>query len=137
VAGFGAAAEEVPKRLAGMASQVAHRDRIRASLQRLGAALIGAAGGLPNTICARFSGISGELVVSALDLAGVAISTGAACSSGVQEPSPGLMAMGLSPAQALEVIRISLGPSTSDREVEELLERLPPILERLRRFSAP
>jgi cysteine desulfurase len=137
LAGFGAAAEEVPARLAATAGQERNRDRVRAALLELGAQRIGPDDGLPNTICARFPGVAGELLVSALDLEGIAISTGAACSSGLQKPSKALLALGLAPEQCLEAIRISLGPDTTEAEVKGLLDELPPILDRLRRFSAP
>jgi cysteine desulfurase len=53
-----------------------------------------------------------------LDLRGIAISTGSACSSGSPEPSPVILALGLPRAEALEAVRISLGPENTEREVE-------------------
>ena len=101
----------------------------------MGAVLHSGEFGLSNTICARFPGVAGDLVVSSLDLVGMAISTGAACSSGTTSASPNLLGLGLSQAQALEAIRISLGPKTKTSDLEALLELLPAILDRARQFS--
>ncbi len=85
-----------------------------------------------NTACAHFEGAEGELLVMALDLEGIAVSTGAACSAGTLEPSPAMLALGLSPAEARCVLRVSVGPSTTAEEVDALLGRLPSVLARVR-----
>jgi cysteine desulfurase len=85
------------------------------------------------TINAGFAGARGQDLVIALDLAGIATSTGAACTSGSVQPSPVLLALGLSPADALEAVRFSLGPETTESEIDEALRVIPQILERARR----
>jgi cysteine desulfurase len=79
--------------------------------------------------------IEGEAFVIALDLKGVAVSTGAACSSGAIEPSHVLMAMGLSPDQARSSIRFSLGKHNTDEDIEYALSVIPEVVERLRSIS--
>jgi cysteine desulfurase len=79
---------------------------------------------LPHTSHVAFRGIEGEALLIRLDLEGFAVSTGAACASGVVEPSPVLLAMGIDAAEALASIRVSFGvPNTLD-EVERFLETL-------------
>lgn len=77
---------------------------------------------LPNTICIGLSGLSAETQVIALDMDGVAVSAGAACSSGKVRPSHVLTAMGVVPEAAAAAIRISFGPSTSAAEFTRLLK---------------
>ena len=74
-------------------------------------------------------------MVIALDLKGIACSTGAACSSGAVEPSHVLTAIGLPPEEARATLRFSLGHQTTDEEVEYALETIPPVIERLRELS--
>jgi cysteine desulfurase len=83
------------------------------------------------TINAGF-GALGESIVIALDLSGIAVSTGAACTSGSLEPSPVLLALGVPANEAREAVRFSLGRSTTDAEVARVLEVLPAIVERAR-----
>src|SRR5438132_1036311 len=85
------------------------------------------------TINAGFSGALGESIVIALDLEGVAVSTGAACTSGSVQPSPVLLGLGMPPERAREAVRFSLGRSTTDEEIERVLAVLPLIVERARR----
>jgi cysteine desulfurase len=85
------------------------------------------------TINAAWPGLRGETIVMALDIAGVSVSTGAACTSGSIKPSPVLLALGQSPEQAREAVRFSLGVPTTEHEIDRVLELLPPILERGRR----
>ena len=84
------------------------------------------------TINAGFAGARGQDIVIALDLAGVAVSTGAACTSGSVQPSPVLLGLGYAPEQALEAVRFSLGVSTTDDEIDRALELLPAIVARAR-----
>jgi cysteine desulfurase len=65
----------------------------------------------------------------------VAVSTGAACTSGTVSASPVLIALGLPRARALEAVRLSAGRGTTRGDVEGLLELLPPILSRIRAFA--
>ena len=90
---------------------------------------------VPNTTNIYFDCIEGEAMVIALDLKGVAVSTGAACSSGAIEPSHVLTAMGLSTDRARASIRFSLGKQNTNEDVNLLLELLPAAVERLRELS--
>lgn len=87
---------------------------------------------MPNTLNVSFDGVEGESVVISLDIKGVAVSTGSACSSGLVEPSPTLLAMGLGEERSRGGVRFSLGRPTTEEEIDRLLELLPPIVERLR-----
>src|SRR3954468_4320810 len=90
---------------------------------------------VPNTTNIRFGHIEGEALVIALDLKGLAVSTGAACSSGAIEPSHVLTAMGLSHAQARASIRFSLGKHNTEADVDFALSILPETVSRLRELS--
>ena len=85
---------------------------------------------LPNTSNVTFHGVDGEGLVIALDLAGIAVSTGSACSSGRVEPSPILLAMGLTPAEAKSTVRFSLSRFTSEGEIERTVEVLREVVPR-------
>jgi cysteine desulfurase len=140
IAGFGAAAE-----LAG-ASLPADFERIAALRDRLEKAVLaripdtgvnGARWGrTPNTSNVWFDGLDGEALAIALDLRGFAVSTGSACSSGAIAPSHVLTAIGLPAGRARSSIRFSLGRSTTDADVDALLEALTASVEHLRRISA-
>jgi len=90
---------------------------------------------VPNTTNISFDYIEGEALVIALDLKGVAVSTGAACSSGAIEPSHVLTAMGLSADRARGSLRISLGRQNSTEDADLLLALLPETVARLRQLS--
>ena len=90
---------------------------------------------VPNTSNIRFDHIEGESLVIALDLKALAVSTGAACSSGAIEPSHVLIAMGLRPDQARSSIRFSLGKQTTDAEIDLALSLVPETVGRLRAIS--
>ena len=96
---------------------------------------------VPNTANIRFDHIEGEALVIALDLKGLAVSTGAACSSGAIAPSHVLVAMGLRPDQARASIRFSLGKQTVEEDIDVALSLVPETVARLReispRYSAP
>jgi cysteine desulfurase len=85
------------------------------------------------TVNAAFGGALGESIVIALDLAGIAASTGAACTSGSVQPSPVLLALGYQPEHAREAVRFSLGRPTTRAEIDRVLAALPDIVERARR----
>jgi cysteine desulfurase len=89
----------------------------------------------PNTSNLTFPFIEGESMVIALDLKGIACSTGAACSSGALEPSHVLMALGLAPEDARATLRLSLGHQTTEEEIAFALDTIPPVIERLRQLS--
>jgi cysteine desulfurase len=91
---------------------------------------------LPQTANLAFAGVEAESLILALDLAGIGVSSGAACSSGSLEPSHVLAAMGLPRERVLGSVRFSLGRTTTREEIDHVLEILPPIVERMRRVSA-
>jgi cysteine desulfurase len=89
----------------------------------------------PNTSNITFVGLEGEALIIALDLRGLACSTGAACSSGAVEPSHVLTAIGLSAADARSSIRFSLGRHTTEAEIDAALEIVPAAVAQLRSLS--
>ncbi|MFZ0283816.1 MAG: cysteine desulfurase family protein [Terriglobales bacterium] len=90
---------------------------------------------VPNTTNIHFDYIEGEALVIGLDLKGLAVSTGAACSSGAIEPSHVLTAMGLPAEQARASLRFSLGKQNTPEDVEFALSLIPPTVARLRELS--
>ena len=90
---------------------------------------------IPNTTNIHFDFIEGESLVIALDLKGLAVSTGAACSSGAIEPSHVLIAMGMKPEQARASIRFSLGKQTTPEDIDFALALMPETVGRLRELS--
>jgi cysteine desulfurase len=90
---------------------------------------------VPNTTNICFDGIEGEALVIALDLQGLAVSTGSACSSGAIEPSHVLTAMGLSRDQAKSSIRFSLGKQNTAEDIDFALSVIPATVARLRSLS--
>lgn len=125
IAGFGAAAEAARASLATDAARMAAlRDRLEAGLRAATPdAVIFAAGvnRLPNTTLVAVPGIKAETALIAFDLNGIAVSSGSACSSGKVAASHVVAAMGMEPALARGAIRISLGPVTTETQVESLL----------------
>jgi cysteine desulfurase len=120
IAGFGAAAEAARDGLAvdGL------RDRVEDVLRAIapGAQVFGAgAPRLGNTLCVSMPGVRAETQVMALDLAGVCVSAGAACSSGKVTRSPVLTAMGIDPAVADTALRISFGWNSQPEDIERLI----------------
>jgi cysteine desulfurase len=96
----------------------------------------GAAARVPNTTNFWFDQLEGEALVIALDLKGLAVSSGAACSSGASEPSHVLEAMGLSPERARSSVRLSLHRQTTEEEIDRAIELVSSQVTRLREFSA-
>ena len=86
-------------------------------------------GSLPNLLCVGIDGVEAEPILLALDQHGVAVHSGSACSSEMLEPSPILAAMG---APADRSLRISVGWSTTDADVQRLVDVFPGIVEQLR-----
>ncbi|MBO0766368.1 MAG: aminotransferase class V-fold PLP-dependent enzyme, partial [Hyphomicrobiaceae bacterium] len=125
IAGFGAAARAAVRDLEGMDRVRALRDRIEAEVRAAtpAAVVIGAkAERLPNTTGVALPGASAEMLVIALDLAGISVSAGAACSSGKVGASHVLEAMGLELALARAAIRVSVGWSSTERDVAAFAE---------------
>ncbi len=136
IAGFGAAVSQVKEGLGDCDRQRELCVYLAAQLMDSGARLLSSTeDGVCNTLCAHFPGIPGDLLVSSFDLVGIAISTGAACSSGTNLPSTVLMAVGLGEDEARECIRVSIGRGTTESDVERFASELPAILARAKAFS--
>ncbi len=90
------------------------------------------AGRLPHTTCVSFPGLDRQMLLIALDQAGVACSTGSACASGSTEPSPTLVAMGLEKGLLDSALRFSLGAGTTAAEVDLAAEHICRICSELR-----
>jgi len=119
------------KRLAGLRNKI-----VKGALKIKGSYLNGhPKNRLPNNANFRFDFVEGESMVIQLDLAGIAASTGSACSSATLEPSHVLLAIGLKPEQAHGSLRVSLGRWTTEKEINYFLKVLPEIIKRLRRIS--
>jgi cysteine desulfurase len=115
----------------------AARDHLERELLEIEATGLNSEGAprVPNTTNIYFDGIEGEALVIALDLKGLAVSTGAACSSGAIEPSHVLTAMGLRPDRAKASIRFSLGKQNTPEDVDFALGLIPETVARLRELS--
>jgi cysteine desulfurase len=138
IVGLGVAAELATRKLALEATRLsALRDRLESSLlDRVpGATVNGSGTRVPNTTNISFDGVEAEALLIALDLEGIAVSTGSACSSGTLEPSHVLRAMGLTPRRAQSSIRFSLGLGNTDGEVDRVVGVLPPLVAKLRALS--
>jgi cysteine desulfurase len=139
IAGMGKAAELARLEMAKESERIrALRDRLeRGLLDRVSSSWVNGSGAprVPNTTNMTFPFIEGEAMVIALDLKGIACSTGAACSSGAVEPSHVLMALGLAPEDARATLRLSLGHQTAESEIDFALETIPGVIERLRQLS--
>lgn len=124
IAGFGAAAKAALRDLEHASRIAALRDRLEAEVKRITPEAIIVGGGaqrLPNTSSIALPGASAETLVIKMDLAGIAISAGAACSSGKVGESHVLIAMGLQPEIAKSAIRVSLGPDTTEQDIAAFL----------------
>lgn len=138
--GFAAALREVTADIPQRAAKLADlRDRLVAGVLELApdARFNGPRGGpdlrLPGNAHFSFPGCEGDALLMLLDAAGVDVSTGSACTAGVPEPSHVLLAMGLDPVLARSSLRLSLGHSSTDDDVDALLAALPTVLDRARR----
>lgn len=111
----------------------------REALRRIAGTRVHGAGAprTPNTANISFAGVAAEALLIALDLAGFAVATGAACSSGATRPSHVLTAMGVAAAESRSSIRFSLGRGNTREQVEELLAALERAVARLRKLSPP
>jgi cysteine desulfurase len=125
IAGFGAAAAAAVAAMAADAPRIEDlRNRLEAGLREQPDVTIFSADTtrLPNTILFTAPGLKAETAVISFDLEGVAVSSGSACSSGKVQPSHVLLAMGVGPGEAQGAVRLSLGWSTSDHDVDRCLE---------------
>ncbi|PYT49461.1 MAG: cysteine desulfurase NifS [Acidobacteria bacterium] len=139
IVGLGKAAEIARESLAADARRVSTlRDKLEQGLlARVPHARVNGGASLrtPNTTNLVFPGIEGEALLIALDLKGLACSTGAACSSGAVEPSHVLTAIGLPPEEARASLRFSLGRHTTEQEIDFALQVVPSAVEQLRELS--
>ena len=136
IVGMGVAARLAAAKMASESSRVAAlRDRLEGAILAAvpGTAVNGAAQPrVPNTTNISFDRVEAESLLIALDLEGIAVSTGSACSSGTLEPSHVLRAMGYPPHRAQNSLRFSLGLFSTDREVDRVVAVLPGMVEKLR-----
>ncbi len=131
IVGFGVACELVAERLHAQARIGGQRDRIEAALIARGATVNGVEPRVATVVDASISGWRSSTLVAALDLEGLAVASGAACSSGVDRPSPVVLAMVPGdPSRASSAIRISLGVETTDDEVTRAIAILERVLSR-------
>jgi cysteine desulfurase len=138
IAGTGLAARLAREALPAAERVAQARDRLEAGIlaEVPGTVVNGARDRrVPNTTNISFDGIEAESLLIALDLEGIAVSTGSACSSGTLEPSHVLKAMGLPQAFARNSLRFSLGASTTEEEIDAVIAVLPRLVTKLRRLS--
>lgn len=139
IVGLGAAADRARAKLGAEAARLETlRDRLEQGIldavpgsERNGAARPRVA----NTANLSFARIESESLLIGLDLEGLAVSSGSACSSGTLEPSHVLKAMGLPHARTLSSIRFSLGESNTEADIDRVIKVLPPLVEKLRSLS--
>lgn len=127
--------------------QQAHADRVRLLRDALAVGIVDRVPqavlngspeeSLPGHVHASFPGCEGDALLMLLDAAGVECSTGSACTSGVPEPSHVLLAMGVDPALARGSLRFSLGRTSTEDDVDRILEVLPRAVERASRAGSP
>ena len=139
IAGFAKAVElakaEMPKEIE---IQTNYRDKIiKNVLENIGDTYLNGhpTKRLPNNVNLGIKFIEGESIVLDLDSEGIAASTGSACSSKSLDPSHVLLAIGLKPQEAHGSLRVTVGRFTTDDDVDYFLEKLPPIIDRLRKMS--
>jgi len=138
IVGFGVACELAAQRVAEQAGRLRGlRDELERGLHELGAVIFGAAAErLSNTSFFGFPGIEGETLVMALDNAGFAVASGAACSSGSTQASATLLAMGVENELGRAAVRVSLGKDTTGEQVRMFLSALQGELKRMRGLAA-
>jgi cysteine desulfurase len=139
IAGLGVAAQLAAAKMNREATRVAAlRDRLEAGILSSVAGTIvnGMAPRVPNTTNISFERIEAESLLIALDLEGIAVSTGSACSSGTLEPSHVLRAMGLPSHRTQNSLRFSLGLFSTEAEVDQVVSILPRLVEKLRGLTA-
>ena len=138
IVGMGVGARVAREKLAADALRVgALRDRLEAGILDgvPGTMVNGTGERVPNTTNISFDGIEAEALLIALDLEGIAVSTGSACSSGTLEPSHVLRAMGFRPHRAQNSIRFSLGLDNTDDDVTRAVDVMPGVVTKLRTLS--
>jgi cysteine desulfurase len=133
IAGFGAAAAVARGELARAGQLAAWRDRIEGIVRASKAATVFSAGTerLANTTCFAVPGVSAETLLIALDLAGIAVSSGSACSSGKVAASHVLAGMGVTPALAKCALRVSLGWESAEKDLDSFARAWATVLSRI------
>jgi cysteine desulfurase len=136
IVGLGAACDFAAQDLGATAKRVAAlRDRLEAGIEARVPQVVRHGAAAPrvcNTAHVSFVGAEGEHLILTLDMKGVAVSSGAACKAGSSHPSHVLLAMGVPAGVAQTAVRFSLGRSTTDAEIDRVLEVLPAAVEKLR-----
>ena len=139
IVGLGVAARLAREKLQGEGERLATlRDRLESSiLHAVAGTLVNGdpTRRVPNTTNISFDGVETESLLIALDLEGIAVSTGSACSSGTLEPSHVLRAMGFSPHRSQNAIRFSLGLGNTDEDIDRVVEVMPRVVDKLRHIS--
>jgi cysteine desulfurase len=139
IVGLGVAAQIARGKMAAESDRLAPlRDRLEEGVLASvsGTAINGARSPrVPNTTNISFDRVEAESLLIALDLAGVAVSTGSACSSGTLEPSHVLKAMGFAPHRTQNSIRFSLGVANTEADVQRVIEVLPGVVDKLRSLT--
>lgn len=135
IVGLGKAAELARAELAARVEKVsALRDRLQAQLLKLEGVVCNAEGAPRSAkhLNVRIAGVDGEDVLMGLDAAGVAASAGSACAAGSLEPSPVLLAMGLTPADAKASVRLTLGEGLSEQDIDFAAQAFAEVIARCR-----
>jgi len=138
IVGFGVAAELAAADLANMTALAALRDTLEEGVRTLRPDAVLLSSGvprLPNTSCIAVPGVKAETLVIGLDLAGIAVSAGSACSSGKVEASHVLAAMGASPEIAHGAVRVSLGFGSENTDIQRYLSAFGELVKRLKQNS--
>ena len=138
IVGLGVAAKLAKKNVAYQTSATGKlRDALEAEILSAvpNTFVNGSSNRVPNTTNISFTGVEAESLLIALDLAGIAVSTGSACSSGTLEPSHVLKAMGLSTHRAQNSIRFSLGLNNTNADIARTVQTLPTLVDKLRALS--
>jgi cysteine desulfurase len=143
VAGAVGFAKAMELAVTGMKSERAHLSALRDRLERevgesIQDTLFNGRGveRLPGTSNMSFPGVDGEALLISMDMKGIAVSTGSACSAGEVEPSHVLTAMGIDPRTATSSLRFSMGFGSTEEGIDHILDVLPDIVRRLRNVSA-
>ena len=140
IAGFGAAALLAARKLSEGDATAVLRDRLEREVVAAvpGTAVNGAGSPrVPNTTNISFDRVEAESLLIGLDLAGIAVSTGSACSSGTLEPSHVLKAMGFPAHRTQNSSRFSFGLGNTNADIDRVVSVLPGIVEKLRNLSRP
>ncbi len=137
IVGFAKALEDAIGGIGEGARVAAMRDRLIDEITKIPNTRLNGPreGRLPGNVNVSFEFIEGESLLLLLDMAGICASTGSACSSSSLEPSHVLLTIGVPVEQAHGSLRLSIGRDTTDADIDYILEKLPPIVERLRAMS--